>query len=210
MVERCDALNETTKAKYIARANNQVNQAKDQAVARNIRSYFLGQQDASIYTGYRIPDFAKLTEMVVFFAEALEPDKTKMNKLLFYADFFMLKQTCFSISGVRYVPIDRGPVPDNFASIFDYMKNEDAINITYSEFPNGTSGEQFGANQAKPFDETLFSESEIGILKAVAEKFKDTNTIDLVNYSHLEEAWLQNHESRNTISYNYAFGMKGL
>ncbi|NJK94516.1 MAG: SocA family protein [Bacteroidales bacterium] len=62
---------------------------------------------------------AKFTEMVVYFAKELQPWKTKLNKLLFYADFLHFKKTCFSISGVRYRAIDMGPVPNNFQSILN-------------------------------------------------------------------------------------------
>jgi uncharacterized phage-associated protein len=48
------------------------------------------------------------------------------------------------------------------------------------------------------------------ILYAVAQKFKKTTAKKIVELSHREEAWLQNHEKRSEISYDYTFGMGGI
>jgi hypothetical protein len=58
--------------------------------------------------------------MVVFFTESMQPWKTKMNKLLFYSDFLMFKQTGFSISGIQYRAIPMVG-SDNFNSIYEYL-----------------------------------------------------------------------------------------
>ena len=85
-------------------------------------------------------------EMVVFFTGKLEPWKTKLNKLLFYADFINHKQTDFSMSGVQYRAIPMGPVPNNFYSIFEYLANKNELNIYYTNFADGGTGEQFTPN----------------------------------------------------------------
>ena len=131
-----------------------------------------------------------------------------MNKLLFYADFLMFKQSCFSISGVRYHAIDMGPVPYNFQSVFEYLANEDKVDIHYIEFPNGGIGEQFIARTDRPFNSTLFSEIELDVLKKIVATFKTTTTNDIIELSHLEKAWKENEQTKNVISYEYAFELK--
>lgn len=143
--------------------------------------------------------------MVVYFAEKTAPFKTKINKLLFYADFLMFKQSCFSISGVRYKAIDMGPVPSNFQSIFEYLDNKGEIDIYTTEFPKGYIGEQFKARKDRPFKAHLFSETELEVLEKVATVFKTTSTNDIIKLSHLEEAWKKNEKSKSVISYEYAF-----
>lgn len=145
--------------------------------------------------------------MVVYFSEKMEPFKTKMNKLLFYADFLMFKQSCFSISGVRYKAINMGPVPNNFQSIFEYLANNDEIDIVYTQFPQGYIGEQFKARKDRTFNDTLFSETELKILEKVATVFKSTTTNDIITLSHLENAWKKNEKDKNVISYEYAFDL---
>ena len=66
------------------------------------------------YTGYRMMVSEKVYQMVRYFAEVLQPWKTKLNKLLFYADFLHYKMHGISISGLKYAAIDHGPVPDNY------------------------------------------------------------------------------------------------
>jgi hypothetical protein len=171
----------------------------------NFKEYLLGNHLADIYSGYRNPNFEKFTEMVVYFSEKIEPFKTKMNKLLFYADFLMFKQTCFSISGVRYKAIDMGPVPNNFQSIFEYLANKDEIDIYTTEFSNGHVGEQFKARKDRPFKVDLFSENELEVLEKVATVFKPTSTNEIIELSHLEEAWKKNEKGKSVISYEYAF-----
>jgi len=114
--------------------------------------------------------------MVVYFSEKTNPFKTKINKLLFYADFLMLKQSCFSISGVRYKAIEMEPVPHNFQSIFEYLANQNEIDIFTTEFPMGYIGEQLRAKKDRPFNPELFLETELAFMDKVAPKVKSTST----------------------------------
>lgn len=207
MIELCSTLDEKDKAKYIQKAQLLVDERKRNSFNLNFKEYLLGNHLADIYSGYRNPNFEKFTEMVVYFSEKIQPFKTKMNKLLFYADFLMFKQSCFSISGVRYKAIDMGPVPNNFQSIFEYLANTDEIDIFTTEFPQGYTGEQFKARKDRPFNTDLFSENELNVLEKVATVFKSTSTNDIIELSHLEEAWKNNEKEKSVISYEYAFDL---
>ncbi len=209
MVALCDLLDDKIKAKYIQKAQLLFEESKRNIFDSNLKDYLLGNHLADIYSGYRNPDFEKFTEMVVYFSEQVQPFKTKMNKLLFYADFLMFKQTCFSISGVRYKAIDMGPVPHHFQSIFEFLANNNEINIVYTPFPQGYTGEKFIARKDRPFNPTSFSEAELTILSKVATSFQSTSTYDMIALSHLEEAWRKNEGDKRVISYEYAFDLKG-
>jgi putative zinc finger/helix-turn-helix YgiT family protein len=205
MVELCATLDDKAKNKYIQKAQLLAEEKKRNSFNLNFKEYLLGRHLADIYSGYRNPNFEKFTEMVVYFSDKLSPFKTKMNKLLFYADFLMFKQSCFSISGVRYKAIDMGPVPNNFQSLFEYISNNEEVDIYTTEFPNGYTGEQFKARKDRKFNAELFSENELETLKKVATVFKETSTNDMIELSHLEEAWKRNAKSKSVISYEYAF-----
>ncbi len=210
MVISCDVLDDATKTKYIHKAEQLLEEKERNAFSRNLMDYFLGRHKADVYSGFRNPDIEKFTEMVVYFSEKLAPLKTKMNKLLFYADFTMFRQTCYSISGLRYVAIDRGPVPDKFNGIFEYLARKDAFDIEYVHFQNGYVGEKFKVRNDRPFNPTLFTEKELETLNTIARRFKDTPTNDIVALSHMEDAWKENHQERKEISFMYAFGMSDL
>lgn len=207
LVELCDALDTATKEKHIKIAGNIIDDRMRNYFSFNLKDYLLGEHLADVYSGYRNPNFEKFTEMVVFFSERIEPFKTKMNKLLFYADFLMFKQSCFSISGVRYRAIDLGPVPTNFQSIFEYLANNQFIDIQYTHFSQGFTGEQFKARKERPFNSELFSETELSVLNKVVDLFKESSTSEIIETSHLEEAWKQNEKDKNVISYTYAFDL---
>jgi hypothetical protein len=145
MVELCATLDDKAKHKHIQKAQRLVKEKRRSIFNLNFKEYLIGNHLADTYSGYRNPNFEKFTELVVYFSGKLSPFKTKMNKLLFYADFLMFKQSCFSISGVPYKAIDMGPVPINFQSIFEYLANKKEIVIYTTEFPKGFTGEQFKA-----------------------------------------------------------------
>jgi putative zinc finger/helix-turn-helix YgiT family protein len=205
MIELCSTLKKNLKVKYVQKAQDLVDGRKSKLFSLNFKEYLLGNHLADVYSGYRNPNFEKFTEMVVFFSDKLSPFKTKMNKLLFYADFLMFKETCYSISGVRYKAIDMGPVPKNFQSIFEYLANNNEIYIYSTEFPDGYTGEQFKAREDRKFNATLFTENELHTLEKVATVFKETSTTAIIELSHLEKAWKNNEKNKREISYVYAF-----
>lgn len=208
MATLCATIDEKTKTKCILKAQQLAEEKKRNLADLTFKEYLLGNHLADIYSGYRNPNFEKFTEMVVYFSDKLSPFKTKMNKLLFYADFLMFKQSCFSISGLRYKAIDMGPVPNNFQSLFEYLSNTCEIDIQTTEFPNGHTGERFKARKDRRFNPALFTESELNTLKKVASVFKETSTNDMIELSHLEEAWKKNAKDKKIISYEFAFELK--
>jgi putative zinc finger/helix-turn-helix YgiT family protein len=205
LVSLCNTLSLKVKEGLINKIETILIENKKQKAIQYIENYFYHFDLPNSKTGYRITDSKKFTEMVVYFAEALQPYKTKMNKLLFYADFLMFKQRGISISGVQYVAIDMGPVPNNFHGIFEYLANEDIVDIQCKSFPNGTYGEQFVSNENKKFDSSLFSEAELSVLNHISEVFKTTSTSEIIAISHKEKAWIENFDSKSIIDYKYAF-----
>ena len=210
MLELCGTSDEKIKTKYIQKAQMLVEEKKRNIFDLNYKEYLLGSHLADVYSGYRNPNFEKFTEMVVYFSDKLSPFKTKMNKLLFYADFLMFKHTCFSISGVRYNAINLGPVPNNYQSIYEYLANNDEIDIFTTEFRNEYTGEQFKSRKDRKFKEKLFSEKELSTLEKVANLFKDTSTKDMIELSHLEKAWKKNEKNKNVISAKTIFNFLNL
>jgi DNA-binding transcriptional regulator YiaG/uncharacterized phage-associated protein len=205
MVRLCTTLDEKTKAKLMHQVQNLIEEKARSGFESDLKEYLLGSHLADIYSGYRNPNMEKFTEMVVYFAERLEPFKTKMNKLLFYADFLMFKQTCFSISGVRYHAINNGPVPDKYESIFEYLANKNEFEKHFIEFPNGSSGEQFRPRAGRPFNAGLFTDDEMNTLKKVGSAFEKTSATEIVELSHMENAWKENEKGKRAIRYDYAF-----
>ncbi|MEK6782074.1 MAG: type II TA system antitoxin MqsA family protein [Bacteroidota bacterium] len=174
----------------------------------DFEEYAMGEKLPDEFTGYRMPHLNKMIEMVVFFTQEMKPWKTKLNKLLFYADFLHFKNTCFSISGSRYHALQMGPVVKNFSSIFEYAANKDEVDIHQTLFADGGIGEQFVPRANRPFRSALFEESELSVLQTVAENFKRTKTVEIIDISHKEPAWIKNEKDHQLISYKHGFELQ--
>jgi DNA-binding transcriptional regulator YiaG len=205
LIEYCTTLDQKIIERTHKTIDNLLEEQKKNKFEKQLENYFFGTCLPSNLTGYKTPDFIKFSEMVVFFTQKLEPWKTKLNKLLFYADFIMHKQSGFSMSGVQYRAIPMGPVPNNFNSIFEYLANKGELNIYYANFSDGGIGEQFKPNSNKNFDYKFFTDSELQVLESVAERFKNTSTNEMIEISHKEKAWIDNNAERKLIDYNYSF-----
>jgi DNA-binding transcriptional regulator YiaG len=174
---------------------------------RMYETIILGEKRPGLLNGYRIPNLAKINNMVLFFAQKVKPFKTKMNKLLFYADFLHFKQTGYSISGLTYQAIQKGPVPKNYDWIFDNTVEKKMITISFHDYGDYI-GEQFLPTDTSVFDETLFSTSELAAMQAVANYFERATVKEIVNKSHEEMAWILNVEELKPISYLWGFELK--
>ncbi len=167
----------------------------------------LGEKRPSLLNGYKVPNIEKINNMVLFFAEKMRPFKTKLNKLLFYADFLHFKTTCFSISGLTYQAIQKGPVPKNYDWIFDNTMEKKMVTVLLKDFGE-YMGEQFVKTEEAIFEEELFTESELKAMQIVANSFENDTVNKIVTKSHEEDAWTDNVDFFNVISYDYGFGLK--
>ena len=66
-------------------------------------------------------------------------------------------------------------------------------------FPDMTSGIELNF-VAEP-DMGAFDEKELGVLKDVAERFKDTKAGEISQISHKEKGWVDNHGNKGRIVY---------
>lgn len=48
--------------------------------------------------------------------------KTKLNKEMYYVDFYSYKKYGRSISGLAYRAIQYGPVPEHYETVYDYVQ----------------------------------------------------------------------------------------
>lgn len=211
LVEISSYFEEDSKEKneLLKKINRLIGEELQNKFLAGFEDYLLGNKLPDNFSGYLKPNIKKLTEMVVYFAKTMTPYVTKLNKLLFYSDFTYYKTHAVSISGTRYRAIDKGPVPNNYNSIYDFINSTNAIEIVEREYDWGYS-KQFIAN--REFDSNLFSEDEIKMLKKVSDKFKETTTSEIVDISHTEEAWIKNYKNgKSLIDYNeFAFTLKHL
>jgi len=209
LIKLSNAFNQKEQNSIITRIEKLIEHDKKRTFSEMLETLYLGSDIPNRYTGFVKPNFEKFTNMVIFFTEKCEPWKTKLNKLMFYADFGHFKEHCFSISGANYRAINMGPVVNNYNSSFDYIAQKDFVDIHCVEFIHGGYGEQFKPNKNVKFNEDLFLDSELKLLQKVCDRFKDTSTKDIIEISHKEDAWKRNFDNgKNLISYFESFDLK--
>ncbi|MCI4669865.1 MAG: DUF4065 domain-containing protein [Bacteroidia bacterium] len=192
--------------KVMAHINSLMKEDKLSKVMEYIWNFHM---EANAFTGYVKPQFEKVANFVLFFAEKARPLKTRLNKLLFYSDFLHFKNHGFSISGCNYRAIPFGPVPSHFHELFGILHGENFIQIEEELFDHGGVGERFVP--VKEFDAGLFSEEELQSMEKVVEAFEESRTREIIDLSHEEVGWEKNQEKRDLINYqDFAFLLKGI
>ncbi len=165
--------------------------------------------EANEFTGFIKPYFDKVAHFVLFFAREAQPLKTRLNKLMFYCDFAHFRKTGFSISGCNYRAIQMGPVPSHYHELFGILEAEKYVGIEEELYDHGGIGERFVPE--REFDPSLFSAEELDTMREILETFQDTRTKELIERSHHEQAWIDNKDQRNLISYlAYGFRLEGV
>ncbi len=195
------------KEELLQRIDQMVSGYQDKLV--DINAFLVGEPEVNEYTGYRKPSLEKTAQMVIFFIQQELCYKTKMNKLLFYADFLCFKSKAKSISGNQYRAISYGPVPSRYGALYDYMAQSDIIDIEIEEIEGGEK-QLLIARDDQPFKAELFTEDELKILQKVLDAFKNDSPTTIVDKSHIEPAWISNKDTKELISYHYAFELKVL
>lgn len=210
LVSLCDSIDEDHKNKLIARVNNYISSGDKDVQWIKLDDHFADHIRPNELTGYRKPNRERFAHMIIRFAETLSPWKTQLNKLLFYADFLHYKKHAISISGCQYAAIQMGPVPKRFETVFEELATQDYFDVLYTAFPDGNYGEQFKFRNDHPFDRTLFSDQELATIDEVIKTLGKLKRPELVETSHKERGWLDNHETKGLIEYDYAFDLKAL
>lgn len=164
-----------------------------------------GSYEQDIMSGYLKLDIRKLLNAILFFCKE-GVLKTKLNKLLFYADFVHYREYAVSITGSRYAHIPFGPAPDKYSFYFADMVDEGMLSIDEKDY-NGVIGEVY-KSLTKP-DLAAFSDSELKVMLMVMDKFRDFTANQISDLSHKEKGYIDT-RTGEMISYEYAEDIKAL
>ena len=163
-----------------------------------------GRYSPDEFSGYNCFQLSKLFNAIIFFCRGGGALKTKLNKLLFYADFKHFKEYAVSITGVRYVHLDYGPAPDNYEFYTAELQRGNELAVNEVMFGN-YSGYDYVSN-VEP-DLSIFSDTELKVLADVKDYFKVFTSTQIKDFSHKEQAY-QNTNNGEMISYLYANELK--
>lgn len=152
------------------------------------------------YSGYKGFDLSRFMNAILYFCKN-GVFKTKLNKLLFYADFKHYKEYGLSITGAKYARLPHGPVPDKFDHYYAVLIHEDEAleveEVCFDRF----CGEEL--KSAKDADLSIFTPTELLVLSMVNEKFGSMSAKEIRDFSHEEKGYVETSHTM-LISYSYA------
>lgn len=193
--------------KLIERSSDTLDSSKMDNLVQNLREYKLehntmrdyfennfSNYPGSIDSGFTPLDITKLFHLIMFFC-IHGVLKTKLNKLLFYADFKYYKESSTSITGLRYQKYPFGPIPEHYKYYFAYLTNDEKVLNLDEKQVHQFTGEVF--TSIKEPDLTLFNDIEIQTMKFIRDHFQDYNVAQISDVSHKERGYIE------TIDYGY-------
>ncbi|MBS3771958.1 MAG: DUF4065 domain-containing protein [Bacteroidales bacterium] len=196
-------LSETEKAKLDKTINKLINEEKTTTWSKLLENQFLYTQPNE-YSGYKEPQFDKIACMITFFSSQMKSFKTKLNKLLFFADFLHYSKTGFSITGLTYRAIPLGPVPAEYDKLYIKLAEEGKVYVEEMVMSEGNYAEII--NGSEIYNEKMFEDTEKKVLNSIIKQFRSVSSKEIVELSHQYKAWKDNQEQRNLINYqHYAF-----
>ncbi len=179
-------------AVLVAAASGLPTEVRERLTAKVDRDLGSAQQLTSVVS-HRISHAArvqvvwsKVCETVLFFAQGKGVSRTKLNKLLFYADFLHAKHFDTPITGLTYVRLPHGPVPDDYELLFSALHAEGVLDI--AETLVGEYVSYMHTARRSP-DIGVFTTTELQALVRVQAEFERTTAKDISERSHLEDAW---------------------
>jgi hypothetical protein len=132
----------------------------------------------------------KFKELLLHIAERSVDDprfgKTKLNKILFYADFLAYQSFGQPITGATYQRRPKGPVPKEIAKARQELFSSGDAMPVYKEYMGYTQERIF---PKRPADMNVFTDVEMQVIDAVIKAMWDRNATTSSNLSHMEPGW---------------------
>ena len=135
-------------------------------------------------------DERKFTELLVYVASRLQGDQsggaTKLNKILFFADFAHVRRTGAPISGAEYQKLEHGPAARRLRPVRDGLIGNGDAELVDEEF---LGYRQHRLVPHRDADLTVFSDDELATIDKVLADLDGLNARQVSDLSHDEAGW---------------------
>jgi len=158
---------------------------------------------ANSYNGYVDFNFDKFIN-VLFSVLGEKLGKTKLAKVLYVLDFNAYKEKAKSITGLAYAKMPRGPMPNNFSDLLDYLVDKELIKVETTFEGDITYINIYPLREA---DTSKFDEFELDLIHRAKEYIKDKTASELSDLAHQESIW-NSTEDHKLISYDKVDNLK--
>lgn len=136
-------------------------------------------------------DEAKLAELVVLVAGRLSDDRaggaTKLNKVLYFADFAHFRRTGRSITGAEYQKLPQGPAPRRLLPVREKLLRDHSVELRIETFLGYTQHRLVPLRDA---DAAIFSAEELETVDEVLADLRNLTAKQVSDLSHAEPGWL--------------------
>ena len=149
---------------------------------------------------------SKLAEMILYVCQKCADDPCfgaiKLNKILYFADFYHYGNFGTPITGVEYQKLPHGPAPRRLVPVRDRLIEERALGIQPVALVSG-------ATQKRPVNLRqanlkMFSGDEIATIDEIIDVLRNLNSAQASELSHQMVGWLAVDEGA-TIPYSTVF-----
>jgi len=132
----------------------------------------------------------KFKQMYLYVLSNFENGVTniKLAKLLYLSDFGYFYDNLKSISGVNYLRLDYGPVPDVFSSLTKDLQLEEVIKVTERPLRNDRKSQIVKSIVGKQ-PSNLLSRNEKNHIDKVCALWMKKRTNDIVRFTHRQKPW---------------------
>jgi uncharacterized phage-associated protein len=148
----------------------------------------------------------KLQELVLYLCKKGANDsrlgRTKLNKLLYYADFGFFLKHGRSITNAEYMAIENGPVPRQMKPTIEKLANDGRLKDEH--IPTGMAMPLFKPVATVDPNLSIFTAEEIAFVDEIVQRFWQLTGTDLSNMSHSEPGY-KAASYRETIPYATAY-----
>lgn len=149
-------------------------------------------------------DERKFRELLVLVAARLVDDEaggaTKLNKILYFADFAHIRRTGRSITGAAYQKLTNGPAPRKLIPVRKELLRAGEATLEERDFLGYKQNRLIPKRSA---DESVFDDDELRTIDDVLSDLEGMNAREVSDLSHEEAGWRLTEEGE-TIPYTAA------
>ena len=200
-----DVIGEKEYKKLVARISEiaESSSQQDKKALAELQRLYTAQRGAA--TGFAPQSLDRLKNILLYILERCgDTWITKMNKLLFYADFASYRDYGMAITGLPYRALDFGPVPETWSKLYSEFDEVGQELVSSPRFEGVIL-----RGGARP-DDSVFTEAERTVLNRVCEKLGKLSSGEISKLSHQEDAWINFHKGHHPINFEAAFSLRAL
>lgn len=150
-------------------------------------------------------DEAKFTEMLLYVADKLRDDKaggaTKLNKVLYFADFAHVRQHGRPITGADYQKLQHGPAPRRVLPVRQQLIESGDAEMLVEDFLGHQTHRFVPRRDA---DLGVFDNEELATIDSVLADLEGMTGTQVSDLSH-DEPWWPLFDEGDTIPFHVAF-----